>query len=165
MPKFVTLTMASASARANQPLQFQATVSNTDAASATLLSLYVYEQTTSGAQIVQPQYLTPNVPAGVGNPILLPAASASYGFGVVCPSPASPGPSPNNPGGAAPAEAAFPANPQLTLAAQAAFSDGSVVLGFLTVPVLSAVAPFPLPQGGAAQFAQGGDSNLIAVIS
>lgn len=150
---------------ADQTSNFVATVSNTDSSSVTLLSLVITEVSQLGSQISQPTVQAPGQPAGV-NPTLGASSSLSYGFSVVTAAPNVPGVSPNNPGGAAPGQASYPgAPPLLVLQAQGQTSDGSVFSVLFTVPVLSAVAPFPVPAGGAAQFAQGANTNLIAVLS
>jgi hypothetical protein len=150
----------------NQPMQFTVTVTNTGAAAVSLTGLSIAESTESDATIGQPTWQTPNVSPGVtGNPVIAAGASVTYSFPVVFTSPNMPGVSPNNPGGAAPGPRAMEADANFTLQAQAQSSDGSVASAYLTVPVLSAVAPFPVPQGGAAQFAQGANSNLIAVFA
>lgn len=151
---------------ANQTANFTATVANTDAAAVTLTSLTISEVSDTGAQISQPQVQAAGQPAGV-NPTLGAGSSLTYGFQVTAFAPNTPGVSPNNPGGAQPGQAAYPAAPPLlVLQAQGQTSDGSVFFSTFTVPVLSAVAPFPVPTGGAVQFGPGtgADSALIAVI-
>lgn len=149
----------------NQPTNFTITVTNTGSSAVSLQSLSVAESTESEASISQPNFQTPSTSIGSsGFPVIAAGASVTYGFPVVFTSPNMPGPSPNNPGGAAPESRASTADALFTLQAQAQSSDGSVATTSLTVPVLSAVAPFPVPAGGAAQFAQGADANLIAVI-
>lgn len=150
---------------ANQPATFVAVVSNTDGADVYLQSLQISEVSNLGSRVGQPQISDPGSSQGV-RPTLSAAGSLTYPFQVVANFPNTPGLSPNNPGGSAPGQAAYPVAPALlALRAQGQTSDGSVFSCLFTVPVLSAVAPFPAPQGGAMQFAQGFDSNLIAVIS
>lgn len=140
---------------AGQSMNFTVAVTNTGAAAVSLSSLAVNESTESDAQIAQPNFMTPNVPVGVGNPVLNAGATSTFPFQVVFNSPYLAGPSPNNPGGAAPGPAAANPDAQFTLQAQAQASDGSIASTSLLVPVLSAIAPFPLAQGGAFQFGQG----------
>lgn len=162
MAKTVSMAQVDPNAVANQPVKFTVTVANSDAAAVTLSSLYISEQSDTGANVGQPQYLVSNVPLNLGNPIITAAGSVSYGFQVVFNSPNTPGQSPNNaPGGAVPSNNAYPANPYVTLQAIAQTSDGSVFSTTIMVPVLSAVAPFPIPEGGALQFRQG--SNLMTL--
>jgi hypothetical protein len=167
MPKTVTITPPSgASVIANQAANFVVTVANTDAAAVTLLSLAIFEASKTGAVIGQPTMQQPGQPAGV-NPTLGASSSLSYQFPVVATVPNMPGTSPNNePGGARPGQAAYPAAAQLVLQAQAQTSDGNAFTSTISVPVLSAVAPFPVPTGGAAQFGQGTGSDvaLLAAI-
>lgn len=165
MAKTVSLSLASSFPSSDTPLTFIATVTNSDSAAVTLSSLSISEQSKSGATIGQPQILTPNAPPGVGSPTLLASASLSFPFQVVFPSPNMPGPSPQNVGGAAPSGASPAGNTTFQLVAVGQTSDGSVFTTVLAVSILSAVAPFPVPSGGAAQFGQGSCSNLIAVIA
>lgn len=163
MAKTVSMAQVDPNAVANQAIKFTVTVANSDAAAVTLSSLYISEMTDTGANVGQPQYLVPNVPLNVGNPVINAAGSASYGFQVVFNSPNTPGQSPNNaPGGAVPSNNAYPANPYVILQAVGQTSDGSVFSASIMVPVLSAVAPFPVPEGGAFQFRQG--ANFINLI-
>lgn len=148
------------SVTAGRAINYVVTVSNTNAASVTLNSLAVYPMS-GDARISQPLYLTPNVPVGVGNPTIASGASASYGFQVVFDSPAQAGPSPNNPGGAAPASVALTPDPFFVIQAQGQASDGSVFSSSFFVPVLSTIAPFPIPEGGALYLTQG--SNLMTL--
>ena len=167
MPKTVSITgPMTGGVLANQTASFVVTVENTDAASASLVSLTT-RPVGSGvaARVGQPTFLAPGASQGVF-PVVLPSSSLSFQFGVTAYFPLTPGVSPNNPGGAAPGQLAYPvAPPLLVVQAEAQLSDGSVVSATLTVPVLSAVAPFPVPQGGAAQFGQGANSNLIAAFA
>lgn len=167
MPKTVTIAgPMTGGVLANQTASFVVTVANTDATSATLTGLTTrLGSTSSAARVEQPTFLAPGQAAGV-YPTVLPASSVSYQFGATAFFPLTPGVSPNNPGGAAPGQLAYPAvSPQLVVQAEAQFSDGTVVSTTFSVPVLSAVAPFPVPQGGAAQFGQGANVNLIAAFA
>lgn len=158
MPLFVAVTLAEPIAVVEQAAMFIATVSNTGSAAVTLNSLSVNEVTKTGCMITQPNYLPLNSPVGVGNPVISAGGSQSFPFGVVFTAPYSAGSSPNNqPGGSAPGQNSQPANSNVTLQAVGQASDGSVFSGNVLVPVLSASAPFPVPQGGALQFGQGAD--------
>lgn len=165
----IQLTQVSPIAVADQPLTFLAAVTNTGASSVTLSSLQVSESTESDAQISQPNILTTNVPVGLGNPTIIAGGTFNVTFGVIFPGPAGPGPSPNQPAGTGFGPSGMmPGQPPdnfYTLLAQAQSSDNSISSQSLVVTVLSATAPFPVPQGGAAQFAQGANSNLIAAIA
>lgn len=150
---------------ANQSSHFVATVTNGDAAAVTLKSLVISEDSRLAAVIEQPNFLAAGQPWDTSQPVLAPAAAPAYGFSVMVPSPNMPGVSATNPGGAAPTSMGQPpANSQLVLRATGQTSDGSVFSATFTVPVLSAVFPFPVSDVGSAQFRQGGNSNLIAVI-
>ena len=168
MATLVSISQVSEKAVCNQPTVFTVTVDNTGSSSLTLSSLQVYGQNKS-ATVAQPQFLTPNVAVGAGNPTITAAGAVTYAFTVIFNAPSTPGPSPAAPtdpaGGSAGVFVAQPAHSNHTLQAQCQTSDGSVASTTLAVPVLSAVAPFPVPQGGAAQFGQGGNSNLIAVLA
>lgn len=159
MATTVTLAQGAASRIvAGQPINFVATVSNTGSSAITLTALQVTEQTDTGCQISQPNFQTPNVAPGTGNPSIAASSSASYSFQIIFTAPYGAGPSPQNaPGGAAPGP--NPANPNVTLLVVGQSSDGVFSSTPLMVPVLSAIAPFPRPEGGALQFSQG--SNLI----
>jgi hypothetical protein len=145
----------------DQTMSYTVTLSNAGAASLLLNSLDVSESTRSGATIGQPNYLTPNVPVGVGNPTIAAGASVSYGFQVVS-GPVMPGPSPQAPGGAAPSNAAaYPLQSSVGLLATAVTSDGAVSTGGITTPVLT--KDFPQSSGGALVLSQG--FNLINFIT
>jgi hypothetical protein len=145
---------------ANQQMFFVVTVTNSGSASVTLQSLTVSESTESDAKIGEIPFLTPNVPAGVGNPTIAAGASVNFGFPVVFNGPGI-GPSPNNPGGAAPFSGAMTPDATFILQAQSLVSDGTVASVSLPVPVLSSIAPFPVPAGGALYLQQG--SNLMTL--
>lgn len=144
---------------ANQTMNFIVTVTNAGAAAVTLQSLGINEITESDAQLSQPLFMTPNVPVGVGNPVLSPATSYNYPFQCVFNSPVAAGPSPQNPGGAAPASVAQTPDPYFTLQAQSQSSDGTIASTSLMVSVQSLIAPFPPALGGALQLAAG--ANLL----
>lgn len=165
MAKTVTLAFGNASfAVANRALPFVVTVANTDAAAVLLKSLVVEEVSDMGTNIEQPTFLSPGQPWDTSQPTLAAlTGSQSYGFSVMVASPNMPNVSATNPGGAAPDQAAMADNAQMTLRATAMTSDGSVFSATLTVPVLSAVYPFPVSDVGTALFRQGGNSNLVAV--
>lgn len=147
---------------ANQPTSIQVNVQNTGAAMLTLVSLSTNE-TTGGAIVAQPNILVPGMALGFGNPTIAAGATVSYVFDVVFPQPNGPGPNPsasNDPaGGSAGVYVGQPADPFFYVNAQAQTSDNVTAQASLMVPVLSAIAPFPRPEGGAFGFTQG--SNLI----
>lgn len=153
----ITVTLAKSLAApvvVNQPMSFTVTVANNSASSVVLNALQVTESTESDAIISQPNILTPNMPVGLGNPVIPGSSSVSYAFQVIFNSPGV-GPSPQSPGGAAPFSAAATPDANFTLTAMALVSDGSGGTFSLMVPVLSAIAPFPLAIGGALQLSQG----------
>lgn len=151
--------------RANARINFTVTAANTDAAAVTLKALSIDEASELGAVIDQPTFLTAGQPWDASMPTLAAGASASYGFSVMVPSPNMPGVSATNPGGAVPGQNAWPAaNNQLVLRATGQTSDGSTFFTTLSVPVLSAVYPFPISDVGTTLFRQGGNANLIAVL-
>ncbi len=159
-------------ARANQKLNFTLTLVNTEAAaSVSLQSLIVTEASKLGSNIAQPVWQTAGAAQGsASQPVILNAATAYYPFAVMVASPNMPGVSPTNPGGAAPEQAAQPTkNPQLVLQATAVLATAAGVRTILTasftVPVLTAVYPFPVSDVGVLLFRQGGNANLIAVIA
>jgi hypothetical protein len=157
MATVVTLTQLGA-AVGDRSTAFQATVSNTGSSSLTL-SLLSASESTGSAQIGQPNFLTPNVALGLGSPTINAAGTFSTVFNVVFPAPNTPGPSPNAAAGAAGVQMGQPVRASYFLTVTAQTSDGSVASTTLVVPVLSAIDPFPVPEGGALQFRQG--SNLI----
>lgn len=145
----------------NQTMNYTVSVQNTGASSLTLNSLVVAESTESDAIIGQPTYLTPNVPVGVGNPIIAAGATSSWGFQCAFTNPVTPGPSPQAPGGAAPSNAAYFADATFVLQATVVMSDGSVSMSALPVPVVTAT--FPQSNGGALVASQG--FNLINFVT
>lgn len=157
----VTNGVTASSVRAEKVANYVITITNGGSTAVTLQSLAVSCQG-GDCVIAQPVYLTPNVPVGVGNPVFAASASASYGFQVVFPSPYFPGPSPQNPGGASPTSQAAVADPFYNLQIVGLSSDGSVFSTVFMVSVLSAMYPFPIPEGGGLIFTQG--SNLMTLI-
>ncbi len=149
----------------NQTMNFTVTVTNTGSAAVALQSLSIGESTESDCVISQPNIMTAGAPASSGFPVLAASGSASFPFQVIFTSPAQPGSSPNAPGGSLPDQRAETADAQFTLQAQAQSSDGSVASVSQMVSVLTAIAPFPVPQGGATQFGQGANTNLIAAFA
>lgn len=144
---------------AGRPNNYIAAVSNTGSSSVTLQSLSVYADGGSCINVGQPQYLTPNVPVGVGNPTIAAGATANYPFEITFMTPNYPGPSPQSPGGASTASMALPGDSVFGVYLQSLSSDSTVATAALMVPVLSAVAPFPVAQGGALQMSSG--FNLV----
>lgn len=159
MATLIVLTQVN-QAIANARTRFLVTITNTGTAALTLSSLQVSEATEADAIIEQPNYLTPNVALGAGNPTIAAGGSLSIVFGVQFASPSLPGASPNQPGlGPSGMAIGQPGDSSVILQAQCQTSDNVVASTSLSVPVLSAAAPFPRPEGGALQFGQG--SNLI----
>ncbi len=144
----------------NQTMNYTVTVANSNASSVTLSSLSIADSRKQ-SNLSQPNYLTPNVPVGVGNPTIAAGASVSYGFQVVFNNPVMPGPSPQNPGGAAPINAAAFPNATFTLQATSHTSDGTVAFGTFETPVLS--KDIPQDSGGALVQSQG--FNLINLLT
>src|ERR1700755_930159 len=149
---------------AGQAVNFVAAVTNATASALTLQSLAVTVASGSrggaSAGVTQPSYLWPNVPVGVGNPVLPAGVTQNYSFSAVFFAPNASGPSPQNqPGGAAPSNQAQEIDPFYVLTATGLDSSAAVFTSSFFVPVLSTIAPFPLAQGGALQLSQG--MNLV----
>lgn len=161
MATVVTLSQVDAVAVSNRDVAFMVTVSNTGSSALTLSSLSIGESSESDVIISQPLFMTPQMPVGLGNPVISAGGSVSYVFGVVFSSPNTAGASPNAPGplGSAGMTTGQPADNSFSLLATAQTSDGVVGTGSLVVSALSATAPFPRPEGGAFIFTQG--SNLV----
>lgn len=137
---------------AGQPVTFLAAVTNAGATSVTLQALQTSTDGTGSVSITQPDWLTSNVPVGVGNPILLPATTYYYPFRVVFLSPANAGPSPQAVGGGWTANgAAYPLDSDFGLNVMSVSSDGTVAFASTAEGVLATNAPFPVPLGGALQ--------------
>jgi hypothetical protein len=134
------------------------TVANPGATALTVTSLQVAEASATGANVTQPLYLRPNMPVGLGNPVIVAGGSASFAFEVSFNAPAYSGPSPQAPGGVGGVRGP-PTNSVVTLRAQCHSSDGFVTSVTMPFPVLSTVAPFPVAQGGAMQLSSG--FNLV----
>jgi hypothetical protein len=152
---------------ARQPLSFTLAVTNNSSSAVILTTPQVSESTESDAQISIPQL--PGLPIGY-IPTLGGNSTLTYTFNVVIASPSWAGFVPQTPAFttpgiypslslSAPANNAMTPDAFFTLTAQAQASDGSVGTTSLQVLVLSALQPFPPPQGGALQFNAGG--NLI----
>lgn len=154
-------TPSSTSMVAGQSCTFIAAVTNAGSTSVTLASLAASSLDGKGAySISQPAFLTPNMPVTLGNPTLSPSTTYYYPFQVVYLSPSTSGASPAAASGAAGIGAAqYPTDTDMSLALASLSSDGTVAFATTTDPVLSGTAPFPVPQGGAFQFASAG--NLI----
>ena len=163
MPVSLSLALANSNVIAGQPATIVCTVSNTTASDVTLNSLHASSDK-PGCHIEQPVFLTPNRAPGDGNPTISASTGTKVvGFQVVPLAPNMPGASPNNaPGGAAPADFDSPvSNPIYYITVVGHTSDGSVFSGSLAFGALSAVAPFPRPEGGALQLIQG--ANLMSL--
>lgn len=134
-------------------------VTNNESGSVTVRDIRISEVSTMGSVIRQPDFLVPNAAPGT-YPTLTTTATGNYPWSIVVPSPCTPGPSPNSPSGVQ--NVAYPAsNAVLRLQCVVMVNDGSVnIMGtaLLQFPIGSAVAPFPVPQGGALQFNTGGDA-------
>jgi hypothetical protein len=152
-----TLAQVSPIVTTNAPTRFSVTVTNTNATAVTLISLNIAEATESEAMIGQPNFLTPGMAIGLGNPAIPSGGSVTYVFQAVFNSPQPSGPSSSNPGGAAPSVPG--PDPLFVLQANGNTSDGTVFTTSLLVPVLTSVAYNPPSLVGAAQWQQG--SNLI----
>lgn len=150
---------------AGRPCTFQVNILNTSASSVTLTALDVVERTEADAVITQPNFLTPNVALGAGNPTILGGATASYTFKVVFQAPNGPGVSPASFPSPAGVHVGQPPTDSATLLATATASDGSVGFATVTAAPLSAVAPFPPVATGTLQlqFNQGFDLIGLAV--
>lgn len=144
----------------NQTMNYTVTVANSNASSVTLTSLSIADSRKQ-SNLSQPNYLTPNVPVGVGSPVIAAGASVSYGFQCVFNNPVMPGPSPQAPGGAAPTNEAYYPDSVFALQATSYTSDGTVAYGELSVPVLT--KDIPQDSGGALVLSQG--FNLINFIT
>lgn len=145
---------------AGQNISYVASVTNTGSTSVTLQSLATYTDMATCINVGQPQYLTPNVPVGVGNPTIAAGATASYPFEVAFMSPSFAGPSPQAPGGTlGSSNASVPGDSVFGIYLQSLSSDSTVASAALLVPILSAVPPFPIAQGGGLQLSSG--FNLV----
>ncbi len=144
----------------NQQMFFTLTVTNNGVSSVSLSSLAVTAAGESDVVIGEIPFLTPNVPSGTGSPTIAPSASVSFGFPVIFQG-VPVGPSPQNPGGAAPFANASTPDANFTLQAQSLSSDGTVASFSQQFSVLSSIAPFPVPAGGALYLSQG--SNLMTL--
>lgn len=158
----VTVTQVTNPAKVGSPAYFTAEVVN-DATSRRLMSLRVSETTRGGSQISQPTFRAPN--SGVDDyPTLGASSTTQYGFSVAFTVPPTPGANPNNePGGASPRNPAFPVYPLMQMRIDGHTSDGEAFFQFFAVAVITGVV-MPPPEEGAANFGQGGNSNIIAVI-
>lgn len=162
----VSLSLVDAMVVAQRPATFQVNILNTSASSVTLSTLIVSEATEAELKITQPNFLTPNVAVGVGNPTILGGATASYTFDVVAQTPNGPGTSPAQPGiGVAGSFVGQPPTDGRILQATAVASDGSVGSASLAFAPLSSIAPFPPVATGSLQlqFSSGFDLIGLAV--
>jgi hypothetical protein len=162
MATVIALSQVTSPALADSVVTFIVTVTNTGSSALTLSSLQVADQTKgANSTLQQPNYLTTNMPVGLGNPVIGASSSLSFPFSGVFSAPPTAGASPNQPGplGVSGMFLGQPGSASYALVAQCQTSDGAVASTSLVVPVLSATAPFPRPEGGALQFSQG--SNLI----
>jgi hypothetical protein len=167
MPATVSIILSSSNVVVGQKMNAVVAVRDLDGSGPyTLRSCAVVESTESNAVVEQPMCAMPNQPVGVGQ-MVTPLNGTTYlPFSFVVQTPYASGPSPQAPGGAAPANIAATAEPvfQFTATVQYTVSSGAiqVVSGTLLVPALSTIPPFPLAQGGALQLSQG--ANLLNLL-
>jgi len=148
---------------AGQSINYVASVTNAGSSSVTLQALATFTDTGTAVSVGQPNYLTPNVPVGVGNPTIAAGATSYFPFEVVYQTPYGAGPSPQAPGGAAGSQNAMPTDAQFVISLQSLSSDSTVASASLLVPVLSTIAPFPIAQGGGMQLSSG--FNLVNLLT
>jgi hypothetical protein len=159
----IAITSSGGNVVAGRVVNGVATVTNGGANDVTVQTMSLSEVTTTGAQMGQPKFLTANTAPGDDKPTITAAATSYFPFSFVAPSPNFPGDNPNAEGGRVPNRAMPSGNPlcELSLfvstydATAAVYVNGS---NTLVVPVKSALAPFPVPSGGALQFNSGGDA-------
>jgi len=147
---------------AGMQVTYVASVTNSGATAVTLNGLWVSRDSMSGnAGVGQPTWQTPGVSVGAGYPTLAAGSTYNYPFSVVFSAPNMAGGSPNSaPGGAAPPHnAAYPIDSGFSFTINSLSSDSTTASATYFVPVLSTVAPFPIPQGGALQMNSG--FNLV----
>ena len=161
----ITVSMAITSVgstRSNSVISGILTLVNNGANTISVLDVALFEQSTMGAIIGQPVFMTPNVAPGEGEPDVATTVTVYYPFSVVVPAINTPGASPNAPSSLH--DDVFPpGNSWCRLACNVRAYDATAVeyvtgTATLQFPVVSAVAPFPVPQGGAEQFNSGGDA-------
>lgn len=154
MAMTITMALVDANVVAQRPTTFQVNLTNTSAAAVTLTSLFVSESTEADAIISQPQFLTPQLAVGVGNPIVGASSTVSYTFKVVFQAPGGSGPSPGEvPTSFSANLPAFPtiagtftgqpSDASVVLQVVAQFSDGSTGTTSINVTPVSTVLPFP----------------------
>lgn len=132
-----------------------ASVTNTGTSAIQLLSLVTSAANNQAVSVSQPVFLTPNVPWGQGFPTLLPGIAQFFNFNITIHSPYGSGPSPQQPGGAAPSNAAMTPNAVFNINCFGLVSDNTTASATISVSELSAIPPFPPANGGALQFAAG----------
>ena len=142
---------------AGMQVTFVASVTNSGATAVTLNGLWVSRENGTNVRTGQPTWQTPGVSVGAGYPTLAAGSTYNYPFSVVFQTPNMAGSSPNNaPGGSAPSNnAAYPLDSGFSISLNSLSSDSTTASAAFFVPVLSTVAPFPIPQGGALQFNSG----------
>lgn len=149
---------------ANMPVVFVAQVTNAGSSSVTLQSLTTGNADPSvSVSVGQPGYLTGNVPVGVGNPVLSPGVTYSYPFMVTFLAPGGAGPSPQAPGTTLGSQLAQPTDAQFAVSLSSLSSDATSASTTLLVPVLSAIAPYPVALGGGMQLSSG--FNLVNLLT
>ena len=158
---------ADSSPAANKAMPYYVTITNTGANPLTLNAMSV-SSPTPGVIIAQPDFLTPNVPYGVGNPVIAAGASLAVRFSAVFPMPNASGPSPQGPTGATNAvnQPAFPVNGYFNLQVTCQLTDSAGVIveqtGNFGQGVLSEMQNVPRAEGGALDFRQG--SNILGMV-
>lgn len=158
----ISFTKTSDGTAADSVINGIVTVTNAGANTISVQGVSIVEQSTLGANIRQPDFLTSNAAPGTF-PTIAAGASASYPWSVVCAVPNTPGASPNAPNAYHGPMASPPADTvcRLSLFVQAYDSVAAAAVNntaALQFPLSPAVAQFPVPQGGALQFNSGGDA-------
>lgn len=149
----------SGSAVAGRSLRGMVSITNESGPSVAIDSMVLSESTKMGVAIGGPRFLTPNV-VGVGaTPIIATSSTSHFPFSLMVPSPNTPGASPS---ATRHHDDVFPSNNsqcQLNLDVRAIDQVSflpEVARTSFEFPVITSVAPFPVPQGGALQYNAGG---------
>jgi hypothetical protein len=149
------------SARANATLNGVLTLTNNGSNTIEVMAIQLTEASAMGSQVGGPYFLTPNADVGVG-PTITTSSTAHYPFSVTIASPNMPGAAPTAPDALHIATrpvpnswARFECN---VLTYDATAGENVVGTATLNFPVVSGVATYPTPQGGAMQFNSGGDA-------
>lgn len=149
----------------NRTVTMQTNITNTSASSVTLQTLIASEITEATPTIVQPNFLTPNVALGVGNPTILAGATVSYTFNVVFHGPNGQGVSP----AAFPSPAGVfvgqPPTDGYIMSVTATASDGSTSSAQANVTPMSPNASFPPVATGTLQLQFQNGFNAIGLMA